>query len=77
MDNKARILNVSRFIGVTVLTIGLIIFLMGMYKSGFTAFAAIGLGTIMGAVFIFLIGLFLVVVEDMEMKRKPHKIAKQ
>ena len=53
-------LNATRYVGGTVLTIGIAIFLYGFFVSDYSTVTGIGIGTVMGAVFIFLMGCFLV-----------------
>ncbi|PLT32920.1 hypothetical protein [Bacillus sp. V5-8f] len=66
-----RILNAVKYIGGTVLTIGTIIFLFGFFESGYSLLTPIGIGTVVGATFIFLMGVFLVATQ--EMLEKTHK----
>ncbi|MBU8880323.1 hypothetical protein BGM26_15330 [Bacillus sp. FJAT-29790] len=68
MESKLKILNAARSVGCTVLTIGIAIFFYGFFGSDYSAVTGIGIGTIMGAIFIFLIGVFFVVTEEMNEK---------
>ncbi|MEH7276107.1 hypothetical protein [Neobacillus vireti] len=70
MVKREKFLNAVAYVGFTILIIGVITFILGMSVSGFSAFVSIGIGTSVGAVFIFLIGVFLVVTE--EMLEKSH-----
>jgi hypothetical protein len=65
MESKEKILNITKYLGLTVLSIGIIMFLFGLSVSGFSILISIGIGTVMGAVFIFLIGVFFVATEEM------------
>ncbi|MDF2855909.1 MAG: hypothetical protein K0Q87_1760 [Neobacillus sp.] len=65
MDSKLNILNAVKYIGATILIIGMIIFSLGFFANGSSAMTGIGIGTIMGAVFIFLMGVFFVATEEM------------
>jgi uncharacterized membrane protein YiaA len=69
MKSYVRILNAVKFVGGSVLTVGIAIFLYGFLVSDYTLMTGIGVGTVMGAVFIFLIGLFFVATEEMLEKR--------
>lgn len=76
MEAKINILNAVKYIGGTVLSIGIIIFLFGLFASGYSILTSIGIGTIVGAVFIFLMGVFFVATEEMLEKRyKGIKVA--
>ncbi len=68
MDSKLKILNAAKSVGYTVLTIGLAIFLYGFFVSDYSIITGIGIGTVMGAIFIFLIGVFFVATEEMNEK---------
>ncbi|HWO76892.1 MAG TPA: hypothetical protein VNM69_13530 [Bacillus sp. (in: firmicutes)] len=70
MDNKVKILNAVKVVGGTVLTLGIILFIIGFSVSTYSVLAPIGIGTIVGAVFIFVMGVFLVVTEEMITKGK-------
>jgi membrane protein CcdC involved in cytochrome C biogenesis len=75
MESKEKILNIVKILGSTVLGIGIIMFLLGVFASGFSILTSIGIGTVMGAVFIFLIGVFFVATEEMLSKTtKGHQI---
>ncbi|MDC3416761.1 hypothetical protein [Aquibacillus salsiterrae] len=66
-----EILNAVKLIGGTVLTIGIALFMVGIFANGYSLMIALGTGTVIGAVFIFLMGVFLVASE--EMLRKTHE----
>ncbi|GIN20195.1 MAG TPA: hypothetical protein DEO65_05180 [Bacillus bacterium] len=68
MESTYKILNATKSIGYTVLSIGIIIFLYGFFVSDTSVATSIGIGTVMGAIFIFLIGVFFVATEEMEKK---------
>ena len=65
MNSNLNILNAVKYVGASILTIGIIIFSFGFFASGSSAMTGIGIGTIMGAVFIFLMGVFFVATEEM------------
>jgi len=58
-------LNAVKVVGLTVLAIGISIFLYGFFVSDYSAITGIGIGTVMGAIFIFLMGVFFVATEEM------------
>ena len=65
MESKTKMLNAVQYVGGTLLTIGISIFLYGFFVSEYSTMTGIGIGTIMGAVFIFLMGVFFVATEEM------------
>lgn len=69
MESKQAMLNTVKYTGGTILTIGISIFLYGFFISNYSAITGIGIGTIMGAIFIFLMGVFFVATEEMQEKR--------
>ena len=70
MVSREKFLNAVTYVGLTVLTIGVTAFIVGLIVNGFSVLVPIGIGTAVGAVFIFLIGVFLVVTEEMLEKSK-------
>jgi hypothetical protein len=62
-----------KYVGGTLLILGIIIFLYGIIASDNSLVTGMGIGTVMGAVFIFLMGVFLVASEDMVTKIKDGK----
>ncbi|MGE8205657.1 hypothetical protein ACQKP0_13960 [Heyndrickxia sp. NPDC080065] len=65
MKSKLKILNAVKFVAGTVLAIGTIIVVFGFLKNDYHVITPIGIGTVMGAVFIFLMGIFFVATEEM------------
>ncbi len=65
MESKLKMLNAVKIIGFTLLVVGISIFLYGFFVSDYSAITGIGIGTVMGAIFIFLMGVFFVVTEEM------------
>lgn len=65
MMGRERLLNAVTYVGLTVLTIGILTFIAGLIVNGFSILVPVGIGTSVGAVFIFLIGVFLVVTDEM------------
>ncbi len=70
MEAKRKMINSVNVVGITVLTIGIMLFLLGFFENGYAALTSIGIGTVIGAVFIFLIGMFFVATEEMLEKTK-------
>lgn len=68
MESTCKILNAVKYVGFTLLAIGISIFLYGFFVSNYSAITGIGIGTIIGAVFIFLMGIFFVATEEMQIK---------
>ncbi|MBM7600973.1 hypothetical protein JOC34_003394 [Virgibacillus halotolerans] len=68
MESKTKILNAVKYIGSTILALGVAIFLYGFFVSNYGSVTGIGIGTVMGAVFIFLMGVFFVATEEMQEK---------
>lgn len=68
MDSYSKVMNVIQYVGGIILIIGIVIFLYGFFVSEFSTFTGVGIGTIMGAVFVFIMGVFLVATEEMLIK---------
>lgn len=71
MNPFLKMMNATRIFGAVTLALGTAIFIYGMIVSDYGMITGIGVGTIMGAVFIFLIGMFLIATE--EVLNKSHK----
>ena len=65
MESKLKMLNAVKVVAFTLLAVGVSIFLYGFFVSDYSTITGIGIGTVMGAVFIFLMGVFFVVTEEM------------
>ncbi|MFB3161780.1 hypothetical protein ABLO26_10425 [Neobacillus sp. 179-J 1A1 HS] len=65
MRGRERLLNAVTYVGLIVLTLGILTFIAGLIVNGFSILVPVGIGTSVGAVFIFLIGVFLVVTDEM------------
>jgi hypothetical protein len=70
MNPFLKMMNATRIFGAVTLALGTAIFIYGMFVSDYVMITGIGVGTVMGAVFIFLIGMFLIATE--EMLNKSH-----
>jgi hypothetical protein len=64
MGSNAKLLNAVKYVGGTVLILGIIMFSFGIFLSETGILTSIGIGTVMGAVFIFLMGVFFVATEE-------------
>jgi len=65
MGANRKIIKAVGNIGLTVLSIGVFLFIFGILESDYSYLSPIGIGTVVGAVFIFLIGVFFVATEEM------------
>ena len=73
---REKLFNVVNFVSITILLIGIILLIIGYTGSGYSELAAIGIGTIIGAIFIFIIGMFFITTEEMLEKRyKGDRVA--
>lgn len=73
MESYSKVMNVVQLVGGTILIIGIAIFLYGFFVSEYNTLTGVGIGTIMGAVFIFIMGVFLVATEEMLIKSQRSK----
>ena len=64
MNINKGMFNAVQYIGGTVIIIGIITFIFGMFVNGSTLLTPIGIGTVMGGIFIFLMGLFFIITEE-------------
>lgn len=65
MTKQNSILNAVKLVGITTLMIGIVLFAFGFFGNGYMNLTPIGIGTIVGAVFIFIMGMFFVATEEM------------
>ncbi|WP_338471460.1 hypothetical protein R4Z10_01385 [Niallia sp. XMNu-256] len=70
MNPFARMLTATKTVGAIILTIGIATFLYGMIVNDYVFISGIGVGAVMGAVFIFIISMFLIAAEEMLTKSK-------
>ncbi|GIN84412.1 hypothetical protein J6TS2_07980 [Heyndrickxia sporothermodurans] len=73
MESNVKVLNAVKYVGGTVLAMGIIIFLVGFMQTNNSILTPIGIGTVMGAVFIFLMGVFFSATEEMLKKIDSRK----
>lgn len=72
MTKPISMLNAVKLVGGTILVVGILLFTFGFFGNGYMNLTPIGIGTIMGAVFIFLMGVFFVATEEM-LKRSASR----
>jgi hypothetical protein len=70
--NHSKILRAVSFISGSLITVGLLLFLYGLFLHQASVLTGIGIGVTMGGVFIFIMGIFLVATEEVVEKHK-HK----
>ncbi|WP_249872075.1 hypothetical protein [Oceanobacillus saliphilus] len=73
MDVNVKLLKVTSYICATLLTIGSPLFLYGYFVNASSIVTGVGIGMVMGAVFIFIMGIFLVATEETIEKGKKRK----
>ena len=74
MNPFLKMIKATRNVGGIILTLGIAIFIYGMIVSDYVYITGIGVGAVMGAVFIFLIGMFLIATEEMLSKNHSRKL---
>ncbi|GAA0500863.1 hypothetical protein GCM10008986_30270 [Salinibacillus aidingensis] len=72
MNTNQRILNAVKLTGGLILLAGIVLFAIGLFESHYSILVSIGTGTIIGAVFIFLMGVFLVISEEIVEKKSSR-----
>ncbi|MCT1903971.1 hypothetical protein [Oceanobacillus sojae] len=70
--NKKLLKGLSLVCG-TLITIGAVLFIYGYFVSAITLVTAIGIGLVEGGTFIFIMGLFLVAVEENIRKKNQNQ----
>lgn len=65
MTNQMPILNAVKLLGGMVLAIGIILFALGFIGSGYNTLIPLGIGAIVGAVILFIMGIFFVATEEL------------
>ena len=63
--NHIKVLNAVKAVSSSLLTVGIVIIILGLFENNNSTMTAIGIGTISGAVIIFLMGLFFVATDEM------------
>ncbi|ALC86817.1 MULTISPECIES: hypothetical protein [Bacillaceae] len=73
MESYVKMLHATKFVGAILLTVGIATFLYGSLISEYSTVMGVGIGIVMGAVFIFLIGMILVASEEMVLNSKEYR----
>lgn len=73
MKAHATILNAVKYICGTLVFLGIAIFSYGVYVSDYQGLVGIGVGAVMSAAFIWIMGVFLVATEEMINKEHEAK----
>ncbi|WP_077303120.1 hypothetical protein [Virgibacillus pantothenticus] len=64
MKKRRKMIRAVKYTGAIVLTIGILIFLYGFFISDRSYLTGIGIGTVMGAGFLFIMGIFFAATEE-------------
>lgn len=72
MKTHATLLRAVKYICGTLVLLGIAIFAFGFYASDYQGLVGIGVGTVMSAAFIWIMGVFLVATEEMISKGKNN-----
>lgn len=70
MDRHGKWMRLVKTVAGTLALLGLALVLAGVVATGYNLLLAVGVGTVTGAGFIFLIGLFLAMGEEMSARSK-------
>ncbi|MFD1174578.1 hypothetical protein [Oceanobacillus picturae] len=73
MKQRIKIIRAVKYTGAVILTAGILIFLYGFFISDRSLWTGVGIGTVMGAVFLFLMGVFFVGTEE-KLKERYGKL---
>ncbi|WP_102336121.1 hypothetical protein [Salimicrobium jeotgali] len=69
---NSKTLNTVQYVGATLLIIGTVTFLLSIMGLGDRTLTMIGVGLVMGSVFIFMMGLFLSLSEELTVRYKKE-----
>ncbi|AXI08842.1 hypothetical protein CV093_08300 [Oceanobacillus sp. 143] len=75
MNAHKQILKVTSFICGILIIIGTALFMYGYFVNGYQNVAGVGAGAVMGAAFIFIMGVFLVATEEMIERNRQRKLS--
>lgn len=64
MNVNKGMFNAVQYFGGTVIIIGIITFIFGVFVNDSNLVAPLGIGTVMGGIFIFLMGMFFIITEE-------------
>ncbi|WP_347861160.1 hypothetical protein U0355_10760 [Salimicrobium sp. PL1-032A] len=70
---NSKTLNTVQYAGASILIIGIVTFLLSMMGVGDRTLTMVSVGLVMGSVFIFMMGLFLVMSEELTLRFKKDK----
>ncbi|ASV69559.1 hypothetical protein MKX67_12680 [Cytobacillus sp. FSL W7-1323] len=73
MNTSKAMLKAVKYYGGTLLIAGIIIFSIGFFGNVSSTLTGIGIGTVMGAIFVFLMGVFFVATEEVLEKTGRRK----
>lgn len=73
LKQRIKIIRAVKYTGAVILTAGILIFLYGFFISDRSLWTGVGIGTVMGAVFLFLMGVFFVGTEE-KLKERYGKL---
>lgn len=73
MKMNSKTLNTVQYAGASILIIGIVTFLLSMMGVGDRTLTMVSVGLVMGSVFIFMMGLFLVMSEELTLRFKKDK----
>ncbi|MBM7692821.1 integral membrane sensor domain MASE1 [Peribacillus deserti] len=75
MNLNNNFLKAVTYVAAPILMIGIAIFLKGFFENGSSVWTPIGIGAIIGAIFIFIMGMFMVATEEvLEKSYKGKKL---
>ncbi|AKG04944.1 MULTISPECIES: hypothetical protein [Salimicrobium] len=69
---NSKTLNTVQYVGATLLIMGTVTFLLSIMGLGDRTLTMIGVGLVMGSVFIFMMGLFLSLSEELTVRYKKE-----
>ncbi|SDJ45289.1 hypothetical protein [Salimicrobium halophilum] len=70
---NSKTLNAVQYTGATILIMGIVTFLLSVMGVGDRTLTMVSVGLVMGSVFIFMMGLFLVMSEELTLRFKKDK----
>ena len=65
MVSRVDIVNAVKYVCSGIFFLGIIMFFIGIFENDYIMLTSIGIGTVIAAVFIFIIGMFFVATEEM------------
>ncbi|AGX05926.1 MULTISPECIES: hypothetical protein [Bacillaceae] len=77
MNSNQKVIIFTKNIGGAILAAGILTFLAGFFANGSSLLTPIGIGMVIGAVFIFLMGIFFKATEEMLEKTEGCRLTVQ